>query len=379
MPTAAADVQAESNLSVFLHGSNDHGSLCLPLEESCEVPTRLLSLRSQFVRACCAGAGWSAVATGDGSCLAWGAAELPVVVDDAPAGTCALVCGPQQVFALTDEGEVHVWDYRTAACAIPQQILLPIEIIQLACGDGHVLAMDDAGIVFSWGRGVEGQLGRPPPLPPHDPTPQLVNDSLPDEHSGSIMGVACGGVHSVLLTTSGELLGCGPRALLAAPARQGQFGGGVQPVPSLIDGPWQADVGIGGTGAGAGAELGALSGGVRSVACGRAHTLVVGCDGRLYAFGEGAQGQLGHSGGGPFGRPLRCGGSLASLRVDEAWASPLADVSFARATPPDAPGTAAGTAGEPRYFMWGRVPGCYGGEEVHWRVPEELEAFRGEV
>ena len=52
--------------------------------------------------------------------------------------------------------------------SIPQQILLPIEIIQLACGDAHVLAMDDAGIVFSWGRGVEGQLGRPPPLPPHD-------------------------------------------------------------------------------------------------------------------------------------------------------------------------------------------------------------------
>ena len=76
-----------------------------------------------------------------------------------------------------------------------------------------------------------------------------MNDSLPDEHSGSIMGVACGGVHSVLLTTSGELLGCGPRALLAAPAGQGQFGGGVQPVPSLIAGPWQADVGIGGAGA----------------------------------------------------------------------------------------------------------------------------------
>ena len=76
---------------------------------------------------------------------------------------------------------------------------------------------------------------------------------------------------------------------------------------------------------------------MRSVACGRAHTLVVGCDGRLYAFGEGAHGQLGHSGGGPFGRPLRCGGSLASLRVDEAWASPLADVSFARARHPTHP------------------------------------------
>ena len=140
--------------------------LCLPLNDDCEVPTRLLALRSQFVRACCAGIGWSAVATGDGGFFAWGCGELPTTLEGAPAGSCALVCGPRHAFALTDDGEVFTWECGLAAAAVwagamsclPQKVSLPIDIGQLACGDSHTLALAEGGIVFSWGRGVEGQL-----------------------------------------------------------------------------------------------------------------------------------------------------------------------------------------------------------------------------
>ena len=108
-----------------------------------------------------------ATATGDGGFFAWGSGELPTALAGAPEGTCALVCGPQHVYALTDEGEVHTWEYGSGILLpsriTPQKVLLPIEVGQLACGDGHVVALADVGIVFSWGRGVEGQLGRPPP------------------------------------------------------------------------------------------------------------------------------------------------------------------------------------------------------------------------
>ena len=53
--------------------------------------------------------------------------------------------------------------------------------------------------------------------------------------------------------------------------------------------------------------------------------------GRVYSFGESRDGQLGHSAGGPFARPMRAGGSLVALRVERIWASPLCDASFARA------------------------------------------------
>ena len=215
-----AATESQASLAVFLHGSNDHGALCLPLQAGCEVPTRLLALRSQFLRTGCAGLGWTAVATGDGGFFAWGSGELPAALHGAPEGTCALVCGPQHAYALTDEGELHTWEYHSQALLLePQKVMLPIEVGQLACGDGHVLALADGGIVFSWGRGVEGQLGRPPPLPTLDPTPRRIDDGLPEEFTSSVVAVACGGVHSILLTAGGELLGCGPRALLAATSR----------------------------------------------------------------------------------------------------------------------------------------------------------------
>ena len=343
---------------VLTAGTNDHGSLCLPNHAASPVPTRVLALRSQFSRCIVAGDGWSACGTAGGALLAWGCGELPTPLDlgfeDAP--SCAsLACGPKHAYLLTDEGGVFSWEYAAAAPlqSPPQRVSLPVDVTQLACGDAHVLALGDGGIVFSWGRGVEGQLGRQPPLPKWEAQPRRVDDQLEPASPAAIVEIACGGAHSVLLTSSGDLYGCGPRALLAKAAKVGAFGGGVQPVPALIDGPWSSETdGVG----------------LIGIACGRAHTLALSDSGRLYSFGENKDGQLGHGAGGPFARPMRAGGSLVSLKVEKVWASPLSDVSFARAS------AAASENGEARYLMWGKLPG--GGGEA-WKSPEEVIELRG--
>ena len=151
-----------TELAIFLSGTNSHGALCLPRLDGCEVPERLLALRSQFVRAVAAGGAWSACSTGDGSFFAWASSELPMPVDGAPSGCCAIACGTKQVHVLTDEGAVYMWEYRgDSAMCLPQRVPLPIDVGQLACGEAHALALAEGGIVFSWGRGIEGQLGRP--------------------------------------------------------------------------------------------------------------------------------------------------------------------------------------------------------------------------
>ena len=66
----------------------------------------------------------------------------------------------------------------SAAPGVPQRIPLPIDVGQIACGGEHVLALAEGGILFSWGRGIEGQLGRPPPLAQWEATPRRVDEGL---------------------------------------------------------------------------------------------------------------------------------------------------------------------------------------------------------
>ena len=371
-----------SRTSVLVSGANEHGALCLPHTDAVEVPTRLLALRSQFVRCVGAGDGWSVCGTSAGLLAAWGAGELPLPIGHISSGCTTLACDGSRVHFLTDEGEVFSWIFSTEHLAPPpQRVALPTDIHQIACGAEHVLALSDGGSVFSWGHGSEGQLGRPLPAGSGgtDPSPRRV-DGLPP---AGIVSIACGGAHSMLLTPSGELLGCGPTSVLAGAAP-------VLGAPRFVEiaGPWQGE------------EPAGLS----AVACGRAHTLALSQGGKLYSFGEGANGQLGHGGGGGGGggraaRPMRVGGALATNVVERVWASPLCDVSFASAriavatdrwsaTDSGGDGDDGGDGGDGgdgsdkptetlASFMWGTLPSAAAGAVV--RTPEEILELRGQA
>ena len=223
------------------------------------------------------------------------------------------------------------------------------------CGDGHVLAMGMRHRLLV-GTRRRGQLGRRP-LPPTIPPPrERLSADEHRQHHGR-------GVRAYLgpVTTSGELLGAA-RAH-SSPRRQGQLA--VCSRCPLVDGQaswrrghWRHGRGRGGKlGAGAGAELGARRrrrvGGVRTCAHPRRGLR------RSAVRLAGARRSAGPRW--PWRGALRRVSGESSRR--RGMGVSLADVSFARATPPDAWHAAL--------LLFNRAPceacGCYGGGG-HWRV-----------
>ena len=157
-------------------------------------------------------------------------------------------------------------------------------VYQIAGGDGHTVAVDIKGNVYSWGASACGQLGLPSmkDLPtdiegyPYQPTPRLV-DLL---QTIKVVQIACGDAHTVALTNEGRLYswgggGCGQ---LGHPDTSSmpkdEDGCPYQPKPKLIVALRQMEV--------------------KEVSCGKAHTVAVLTQGHLYSWGAGACGQLGH-------------------------------------------------------------------------------------
>ncbi|XP_049639888.1 RCC1 domain-containing protein 1 [Suncus etruscus] len=160
-------------------------------------------------------------------------------------------------------------------------------------GTEHVLLLDEAGQVFSWGSGRHGQLGHGTLEPTSEPR-------LLEALQGLRMAtVAAGGWHSVCVSESGDLYAWGwnetgqlglpawslrkmsGEALLdgEATAEDRTEGAGtpyisVQPFPALLDLLCGADA--------------------VAASCGSRHTAVVTRTGELFSWGWGKYGQLGH-------------------------------------------------------------------------------------
>lgn len=89
-----------------------------------------------------------------------------------------VVAGAEHSAALDDSGTVHTWGasrqgqlgvgaiHTTLVESVPRQLtprpvlaLHGVRIVQLASGGNHMLALSDAGAVYSWGCGKNGRLG----------------------------------------------------------------------------------------------------------------------------------------------------------------------------------------------------------------------------
>ncbi|XP_023566266.1 RCC1 domain-containing protein 1 isoform X1 [Octodon degus] len=182
---------------------------------------------------------------------------------------------------------------------------------QLELGAEHVLLLDAAGQVFSWGGGRHGQLG-------HGTLEAELEPRLLEALQGLPMAqVAAGGWHSVCVSETRDLYiwGWNESGQLALPTRSlaedkrtvtgeglNQDGseveraaraeGGasapfiaVQPFPALLDLPLGSEA------------VGA--------SCGSRHTAVVTRTGELYTWGWGKYGQLGHQDSTSLDRPCR--------------------------------------------------------------------------
>jgi alpha-tubulin suppressor-like RCC1 family protein len=135
-----------------------------------------------------------------------------------------VACGRNFVVAVDKDGGVHAWgnnDYGQLGMgqterfkALPAKLRTISGVVEVACGDFHVLALNSAGEVWSWGQGADGQLGHGNAS--NQGTPSLIA-GLP-----KIARIVCGGGHSAFVTREFGLLMCG-RGSDGQLARQGKF------------------------------------------------------------------------------------------------------------------------------------------------------------
>ncbi|XP_033622450.1 probable E3 ubiquitin-protein ligase HERC4 isoform X7 [Fukomys damarensis] len=190
----------------------------------------------------------------------------------------AVSCGEAHTLALNDKGQVYAWGLDSdgqlgllgseECIRVPRNIksLSDIQIVQVACGYHHSLALSKASEVFCWGQNKYGQLGLGIDCK-RQTSPQLIKSLL----GIPFMQVAAGGAHSFVLTLSGAIFGWGRNKF-------GQLGLNDENdryVPNLLKS--------------------LRSQKIVYICCGEDHTAALTKEGGVFTFGAGGYGQLGHN------------------------------------------------------------------------------------
>jgi alpha-tubulin suppressor-like RCC1 family protein len=247
-------------------------------------PFPLVEDRVRHVRALSGGRAYSLALLRDGAVWAWGCNDngqlglgdlttrwAPFQITSLPVAMAGISAGEAFSMALGQDGLVWTWGKNdqgqlglgdTTPRMQPQLLAesAHVPIMALSGGDAFALALDRAGNVYAWGSGAEGQLGnavamtlRPIPVP-----------GLPP-----IAAVAAGHRHALALARDGRVWSWGAN-------ERGQLGDGTtitrsipRPVPSIFH-----------------ATL---------IAAGGSHSLALSDQGEVWAWGDDTAGQLGFS------------------------------------------------------------------------------------
>ncbi|KAH7845221.1 hypothetical protein Vadar_025132 [Vaccinium darrowii] len=188
--------------------------------------------------------------------------------------------GPDDIESL---GDVYVWgevwsdttDGSRSPYPTKQDVLIPkplesnvvLDVHQIACGVRHFALVTRQGEVFTWGEESGGRLGHG--IEKDFSRPRLVEFLAVT----NVDFVACGEYHTCAVSTSGDLYSWGDGAHNA-----GLLGHGTDVshwIPKRVSG-----------------TLEGLQ--VLSVACGTWHSALVTSNGKLFTFGDGTFGVLGH-------------------------------------------------------------------------------------
>ncbi|KAF7831165.1 PH, RCC1 and FYVE domains-containing protein 1 isoform X1 [Senna tora] len=144
---------------------------------------------------------------------------------------------------------------------------MTLDVQYIALGEKHAALVTKQGEVLCWGQGKGGRLGHKIDIDVN--SPKMI-DSLNGIH---IKYTACGEYHTCALTDSGEVYAWGDDCCGANLAGEGKFIS--QWIPHKLSGP-----------------LYGIS--ISNVACGEWHTAIVSSCGRLFTYGDGTFGVLGH-------------------------------------------------------------------------------------
>uniref|UniRef100_A0A8C1NTV8 Si:ch73-190m4.1 n=1 Tax=Cyprinus carpio TaxID=7962 RepID=A0A8C1NTV8_CYPCA len=188
-----------------------------------------------------------------------------------------IACGDHHSMALTKDGQLFVWgdnshgqlglkkDHPASQSAQHVQSLSGIPLAQISAGGDHSFGLSLSGVVFGWGKNSAGQLGLGDTTDRHVPT---VVNSL---HRKKTVSISCGGEHTATLSKGGTVFTFGSGG-------SGQLGHNSfkdEHHPRVVAELWGSEV--------------------SQVTCGRHHTLIsVASSKRIYSFGCGMQGQLGN-------------------------------------------------------------------------------------
>ncbi|XP_065490954.1 probable E3 ubiquitin-protein ligase HERC4 [Caloenas nicobarica] len=187
-----------------------------------------------------------------------------------------IACGDQHAMALSRGGELFTWGQnahgqlglssQTMLITKPQLVgrLKGIPLAQIAAGGAHNVAVSLSGAVYSWGKNDFGQLGLGDT---RDRGCPLYIKAL--EHWKTVF-VSCGADHTAVLSKEGLVctFGAGGSGQLGHNSTRNEL------VPRVVAELWGARV--------------------SQIACGRQHTLVyVPSLDKVYSFGSDEEGQLG--------------------------------------------------------------------------------------
>ncbi len=249
-----------------------------------------------------AGTNHSLARAASGRILAWGSngsgrlgdgtttsSNLPVEVDAtgelAGKQVVAVAAGDFHSLALTADGLVTGWGFNstgqlgtggtqsssTPAAVSHDGVLAGKNVVAIAAGQRHSVALLSDGSIAAWGSNSSGQLGTGNYSTATIPVAVLGNGTLTGK---TVVAIAAGANHTLALTADGRVFSWGSN-------QYGQLGMGSSypsssnsPVP-IAGGGWidgQAAI---------------------AIAAGASHSLALTADGKVYAWGLGNQGQLG--------------------------------------------------------------------------------------
>ena len=238
---------------VFSWGEGDEGKLGHCSRLSADKPRLIEALKSKRVRDIACGSSHSAAITSSGELFTWGCGEYgrlghgDNITQLRPKQVRALAgqrvvqvaCGSRdaQTLALTDEGLVYSWgdgDFGklgrggSEGCSSPQNVekLNGAGICQIECGAQFSLALSRSGLVWTWGKGDYFRLGHGADQHVRKPT---VVECL---RGKKVVHVAVGALHGLAVTEGGQVFAWGDNDH----GQQGNSTTAVNRKPALVHG-----------------------------------------------------------------------------------------------------------------------------------------------
>jgi alpha-tubulin suppressor-like RCC1 family protein len=280
-------VALKNDSSVWTWGWNNKGQLGNGQTIDLVAPTRVEGLTR--VKSIAAGAYHTMVLLHDGNIKIWGSNSYGQLGD----GTLTeryrpvsvnninhvkdIAAGHNHSLAIMDDNTVRAWGQNNAGQVgdntsnnkklTPVKVTDLVNVVLLAAGKEHSMALKKNGTVWTWGSNEKGQLGIG--------STQNQNHPVLVEALSDIIAIAAGGQHSIALKDDGTIWIWGLN-------NQGQLGNGTMPVDD---------------------ELNYENSPIKinanetfiAIAAGENHSMALSTDGTVWAWGDNSKGQLGNN------------------------------------------------------------------------------------